>query len=770
MLDYPALLNPATHALYPLHTSESFLVGRNETADVCVLDPTCSRHHFRIVRRDGQYHAEALSPNNPTFCDGQRVMTRQPLEHGALLQAGNTRFQFLLRPAGEGTANAPQKVPAMDQTVMGKLPSPVQPVLERELFPLGASSLIGRELGRVQVHLPQPQVSRLHARIDIQPGGAVLHDLNSANGTFVNGRRIQTATDLRPGDQIDIGPYSLQFTGAALVPRSRTDNVELIARGVSRVVTSRETGQPLTLLDTISLVIRPREFVCLLGPSGSGKSTLLSALSGRTSADAGAVLLNGKDLYANFDALKQDMAVVPQKDVLHESLSVGTALRYTARLRLPPDTSPGEVETSVGEMLDTVGLAQKRGTLIRHLSGGQVKRASLANEILCKPSLLFLDEVTSGLDEQTDREMMNLFRSLADAGKTVVCITHSLANVERTCHLVVVLTAGGKLAFVGKPSEALTYFQIDRLGDVYERLAEKPAEHWQAAFLKSPLAKCYVADRLPPELSQAPTAVPAPASDPGQRLRMFFRQVPLLTRRYFAIWLGDYPSLLAMAGQALLVPILLGVLFGDLDKKDPGARATLSVNLLFLMAVSSFWFGCNNAAKEVVKERTIYTREPSGYYASKLLLLTAMTWVQTLCLLLMVRAWCGPPGALLSQLSVLLALSLAGVTLGLAISAASASEEMAVTLIPMAVIPQIILSGVIAPLSGLSKTLALLGITTYWGKRGLDACLPEDVAKGVFLEQHSLWQALLVLLLHAAIAVAVALLVLHLQGRRKRGA
>ena len=83
-------------------------------------------------------------------------------------------------------------------------------------------------------------------------------------------------------------------------------------------------------------------------------------------------------------------------------------------------------------MLETVGLTNRRGTPIRHLSGGQVKRASLANELILRPSLLFLDEVTSGLDEQTDREMMELFRRVADGGQTVVCITHSLANVEAT--------------------------------------------------------------------------------------------------------------------------------------------------------------------------------------------------------------------------------------------------------------------------------------------------------------------------------------------------
>src|SRR5205807_810612 len=137
-----------------------------------------------------------------------------------------------------------------------------------------------------------------------------------------------------------------------------------------------------------------------------------------------------------------------------------------------------------------------------------------------------------------------------------------LANVERTCHLVVILTAGGKLAFVGKPSEALQYFKIDRLGDVYERMAEHPAEHWQALFQKSVLFKRYVADRMP----KAAAAPATSAAEGGvrQRVRLYARQTVLLTRRYFAIWRGDYLALLAMFGQSLLVAVLLGILFGDL--------------------------------------------------------------------------------------------------------------------------------------------------------------------------------------------------------------
>ena len=214
------------------------------------------------------------------------------------------------------------------------------------------------------------------------------------------------------------------------------------------------------------------------------------------------VFLNGADLYSHFEALKGDIAVVPQKESLHDSLAVGAALRYTAELRLPPDLSRTEIHASVTDILDVVGLTEKRGTLVRHLSGGQIKRISLANELVSRPSLLFLDEVTSGLDEQTDRDVMELFRQVADGGKTVVCITHNLANVEATCHLVLILTEGGRLAFIGTPDEAKGYFGISRLGDVYRKLASRDREEWHQRFRGSPYYRRYVADRLPPDRSR----------------------------------------------------------------------------------------------------------------------------------------------------------------------------------------------------------------------------------------------------------------------------
>jgi ABC-type multidrug transport system ATPase subunit len=632
---------------------------------------------------------------------------------------------------------------------------------------IGQGGIIGRAQGQVDFPLDHPHVSRRHARLLVDGDRVRLRDLGSANGTYVNGRRISGQVVLKRGDKIDIGPFSLEFAGDALVSKSRSNNIELVARRLKRVVKDRTTGKPLTLLDDINLVIRPREFVCLLGPSGSGKTTLLAMLSGRNPPNEGAVRVNGRDLYENFAALKQDIAVVPQKDVLHDSLAVATALGYTAELRLPPDTAREEIRSSVSDILEVVGLTKRRGILIRHLSGGQVKRASLANELMARPSLLFLDEVTSGLDEQTDRDMMELFRQVADGGKTVVCITHSLANVEATCHLVVILTEGGRLAFVGTPDEARGYFGVARLGDVYRKLAERKPEEWQAAFKATPLHARYVRDRLPAHAGEDEGQGEAAAQErtPVNPLR----QAWILTRRYLAIWRGDPMALLAMLGQALLVALLLGALFGRLGNDNPA----LAVNLLFLLNVACFWFGCNNAAKEIVKERVIYSRERDfnlrldSYYVSKFVVLVLIALVQVAILYGIARAWCDPPGSAVGQWVVLATLAVAGTALGLLISTFARTEEVAVALVPIAVMPQIILAGVIAPLSGLPEGLAKGFITVHWAEQALEALLPDRDLTLLHRSPAAYGVSLAAVVVHLVLFASATFLLLWLQSRGK---
>jgi ABC-type multidrug transport system ATPase subunit len=744
-------------------------LGRDASGELAVdgaAYPKVSGLHARIEAAGLGFLLVHESHSNKTLLNGKPVDTSSAVGVGDRVQLGYTgpSFEILELEA----AHSPQDFGASVQADGAQLALP-RGSAQVDRFEVGTGGVIGRDAASAQFVLDHPHVSRLHASLAVDGARVVLADLGSANGTYVNGRRIRTPVTLNLKDRVEIGPYALRFDGTALVGSSRSNNVELAAQWLRRVVTDRTTGGPLNLLEDVNLVVRSREFVCILGPSGSGKSTLLAILSGRNQPNGGEVALNGEDLYANFEALKEDIAVVPQRDVLYEPLRLADALRYTAELRLPSDTSRDEIAASVTEILDTVGLTRRRGTLIRDLSGGQIKRASLANELIARPSLLFLDEVTSGLDEQTDREVMRLFRQVAEAGKTVVCITHNLASVEVTCHLVAVLTEGGRLAFYGTPEEAKRYFgNIPRLGDIYDRLAEKTPEEWHWQFRRSLEYRRYVVERLPKDRERDEDKDDSSTGrEEGPRrkgLRVAIRQMGVLTRRYVAIWRGDTPALLALVGQGLLVAILLGIVFGNLD--DAGPLRTR--NLLLLLAVSCYWFGCNTAAKELVKERAIYGRERDfnlrvgPYLGSKLIVLALIATVQATVLFAIVRAWCRPPGPIVPQWFALATLAVAGVSAGLVVSALARTEETATALVPMVVIPQIILSGVIADLGdGLARWLANGLVAVRWGQEALDRLSPSSA------DTSDWWTPWSIVVAHAVVAAAITAVVLARSSSRR---
>jgi ABC transport system ATP-binding/permease protein len=734
--------------------------------------------HARIEPGKAGFVLTHLSQSNKTLLNDRAINDAVRVNVGDRIRLGFTG-PILTVVSLDVTNDAARPAGRFDSTVKvdTRHIAMLRGTLGAHRISIGKGGVIGRNAKSAQFHLDHPHVSGRHASLVVDGQRVILTDLGSSNGTFLNGRRLARSAALNAGDRIDIGPFSLQFDGSDLVSRSRSNNIELAALDLARVVQDRTSGKPLSLLDEISVVIRPREFVGLLGPSGSGKSTLLAILSGRNPPNSGTVALNCQDLYAHFDVLKEDIAVVPQRDVVHEGLSLAKALRYTAELRLPPDMAQDEVAASVADILEVVALTARRDTLIRHLSGGQMKRASLANELVARPSLLFLDEVTSGLDEQTDRDVMELFRQVADGGKTVVCITHNLANVEATCHLVVILTEGGRLAFIGSPDEAKAYFQISRLGDVYTKLGRATPEDWHKRFRSSQYYTRYVADRMPPELDRVPeTPASVRASDQS---RSIVRQTWVLVRRYASIWRGDRNALLANVGQSVLLALLLGLAFGRLvDEADPIKRVSKTVNLLVLQAVTCFWFGCNTAAKELVKERVIFLRERdfnlrvTSYFSSKLIVLALIAVTQATLLFGIVRVLCGTPGSISLEWMALAILAIAGTSVGLLISAVSQTEEVATALVPIAVVPQIILAGVITNLSGFARFLANTLISVYWGQQALERLLPNGDLKYIGHEEGNWFYPWVVVFVHAIVAGGGTIAVLartEMRSRPKRG-
>jgi hypothetical protein len=338
----------------------------------------------------------------------------------------------------------------------------------------------------------------------------------------------------------------------------------------------------------------------------------------------------------------------------------------------------------------------------------------------------------------------------------------------------VILTEGGRLAFVGTPAEAKAYFGIDRLGDVYEALAARSPAESHDRFRASPFHQRYVADRLPAVAAPAPS-VPARSAAPVRRGAGTLRQSLVLTRRYAAIWRGDRQALLALFGQGLLVATLLGLVFAKLGTvSDPLERVPRTVNLLLLLAVSCYWFGCNTAAKELVKERVIFLRERafnlrvSAYFFSKLLVLTLIAVAQATLLYAIARSWCQIEGPAAGQWSVLCALAAAGTETGLLVSAVATTEEVATALVPMVVIPQIVLAGVIAPVKGVAEILAKGAVSVYWGLESLKQLLPGPDRELIGLEDKPWAGPLGVVFVQALACTIVTVFALRLTGAKGR--
>jgi ABC transport system ATP-binding/permease protein len=535
-----------------------------------------------------------------------------------------------------------------------------------ETIPLRDGLVFGRAR-EADVWLADLAASRRHAQIEKSPAGWLLRDLDSRMGTFVNGR-LCTEHELACGDVVRIGDCRFRFNGIELVRITHDVGAELVAEKVAKRVGRRE------ILRGISLRVEPSKFAGILGSSGAGKSTLLDGLSGVRPLSGGRVTMGGENLRAFLRRGSSGCGYVPQDDIVHAELTVAEALAFSARLRMPRDVPPHEIARLVERTIDQLGLRERAGVRIQRLSGGQRKRVSIAAEVLAKPAILFLDEPSSGLDPATEFRLMELLRELANLGCTVVCTTHVMENVYLFDQILVVVA--GRLVFSGPPDEARAQFGIERFATLYDRLEEQPPEFWEKKFAEQK------------SNAQSLPVPPAPLADAHTTKRKpptFFR---ILLSRQWAILRSDPKNFAILLGQ----PIVIGALVAWMADNVPFK--------LFLAYLATFWFGCSNAAQEIVKEFAIYRRERIvgmgriGYVLAKLTFWSAVTAIQSLILYVCVQFGSKPvTGSAEWQIAALLATALSAVGIGTAISALVRTTTQAVMIVPLILLPQIILSG-----------------------------------------------------------------------------
>ncbi|MEV1081831.1 FHA domain-containing protein [Streptomyces sp. NPDC050211] len=669
-------------------------VGRDPLSDIVIDDARVSWHHAVLRADDGHWTLEDEHSTNGTYADGRRIQAGD-VGPGCEIRFGNPSDgprALLVGPAAPAPER-PSAVSMPSHTGTFRRPTTVRPLPTRTVR-------IGRADDNDLV-IDDLVVSRRHAELRALPDGSYeIADLGSHNGTFLNGLPV-TRAPMGPGDIVGIGHSAFCLVGDQLQEYVDTGEVSLDVQDLAVAV---DRGRK-TLLDHVSFPVGEKCLLAVVGPSGAGKSTLLNALTGQRPADHGTVLYDGRDLYRDYAELRQRIGLVPQEDILHAQLTVRSALSYAAELRFPQDTAKAERRDRVDEVIRELGLEQRARQPVHSLSGGQRKRVSVALELLTKPSLLFLDEPTSGLDPGMDRSVMHMLRSLADDGRTVIVVTHSVLSLD-VCDRLLVLAPGGKIAYYGPPDEALAFFGFEQWPEAFEAFERDTDRDWAGDFRASPLHRRYITDATAQPLldGSAPVAV-APPPRPRSR----GAQLGTLIRRYAAALGADRTFLAIM--------IALPFVMGAMARALAGSKLTqeTAMNALLILCVGGVLTGAANAVRELVKERVIYQRERavglsrSAYLMSKVVVLGTITVLQAVVLTLVALLGVdlnapGGKGVLMPPLiEITVAVALLAFTammLGLLVSALVRKEEVTMPLLVLLAIVQVVFCGALLKLHG----------------------------------------------------------------------
>ncbi len=526
------------------------------------------------------------------------------------------------------------------------------------------------------------------------PLGTEIRDARSINGTFVNGVRVGSAV-LNEGDVVTIGNVDLVFSDGTLIRRTeaatRTGGLEVSS------VHFRVDGKEL--IDDISFTARPGTLTAIIGGSGAGKTTLSRLIAGYTRPSQGAITFEGHDIHREYATMRSRIGMVPQDDVVHRQLTVNQALGYAAELRLPPDTSKEERAQVVAQVLEELDLTKQADTRVDRLSGGQRKRASVALELLTQPSLLLLDEPTSGLDPALDRQVMLMLRQLADAGRVVLVVTHSVSYLD-VCDQILLVAPGGKTAFCGPPDQVESAFGTRNWAEIFAKVGADPDEA-NRRFLER--AK---------QRHEQPVRVAAEPGDLGEPVHTDrWRQLSTVARRQVRLVISDRGYTVFLA----VLPFLMGAL--SLTVKGPkpglgfadptGPAPTQPQYIMVLLNIGAVFMGTALTIRDLIGERPIFRREQAvglsttAYLLAKVLVFSVFATIQAAIATLIVRLGKGAPtahppffdSATLSLFLTVAATCVASAMLGLLLSALAQSNEQIMPLLVVSIMSQLVLCG-----------------------------------------------------------------------------
>lgn len=468
----------------------------------------------------------------------------------------------------------------------------------------------------------------------------------------------------------------------------------------------------------------------IMGASGAGKSTLLNILNGTAAPTKGAVCINGIDIYKQPERVEGLIGYISQDDLLIEDLTVFENLYYSAKLCFE-GVSDYKLTRMVMTTLKNLGLHEikdlKVGSpLNKKISGGQRKRLNIALELIREPSILFVDEPTSGLSSRDSENIMDLLKELALKGKLVYVVIHQpSSDIYKMFDKLLILDTGGYPVYYGNPIDAISYFKsqindvtsedvecfncgnvnpeqvfniiegkvLDEYGQLTQSRKVKPVD-WNEKFLRSGRMEAEFADS-----DGKGGKLPKVASIPS-RLNQFKVFITRDVKAKFA----DVQYMLINFLETPLLALILASLVRYYANDEVGYMFRENDNIpayMFMCVVVALFFGLTVSAEEIIKDRKILKREQflnlsrSSYLISKIIIMFFISLVQTLAFVLIGNAILGIQDMNMAYFLVLFSTACFANMLGLNISASFRNAVTIYILIPFLIIPQLLLSGVI---------------------------------------------------------------------------
>ena len=493
------------------------------------------------------------------------------------------------------------------------------------------------------------------------------------------------------------------------------------------------------ILDGASARFLPRGMNAVIGPSGCGKTTLMKAILGILPS-TGEASLDGRAITCSEDLVGK-VGFAPQFTAAQAQLTVKESLDYALRLAVP---DAAERTRRLESVLGVTGLSPHRDKRVSSLSGGQLRRLSLGIELTLDPPCMVCDEVTSGLDPQSEDQILALLRQLVvSGGKSFVCIIHNLGKLDQFDWVTVVYQ--GDVVFQGAPADLLGYFGIPDGLRLYEVLNAQDLAHWRERWAihqaERPGEFEAAAARVVTDAAPA-VALPEPQVPGGvsqfltllaRRFRLFFRDTGYLGLT-LAITFG-FPLLVIifnLGGEWNILKEPIDGNVASISEVQTALRvqisnaqvASMAAGLVMFQVILLTLMGANNGGREISAERVLYEKErmtglrPWAYAFSKIFFVSCVAVFQGAWMCFFVKMVCQFPGPWAPQLAVLAASCVSMSVVCLGFSALLSSPEKSSLLSIYLVGFQLPLSGVVLALPKALTWVCRPFINSYWGWSG----------------------------------------------------